>query len=69
MPFVITKAITAAAVAASSVSPMPPPVQQIQQSMPVYQQVCQYVTVSRPGFLFDSIAQELYCYNVLVSRM
>ncbi len=70
MPFVIAKAAAAVVVAAASATPVHIPVQQIQQARPVYQQVCEYVTVARQGFLVDdNISQELYCYNVFMGRM
>jgi hypothetical protein len=68
MPFVIVKAATAAAVVASVAAPVP--VQPVQIIPPTYQRVCEYVTVAKQGFLLDDvIAQELYCYNILASRM
>jgi hypothetical protein len=70
MPFVIAKTAAAVVVAAATATPIPIPVQPIQQARPVYQQVCEYVTVARQGFLVeDNISQELYCYNVFVGRM
>jgi hypothetical protein len=68
MPFVIAKAAAAVVVTAASAAPVP--VQPVQIIPPTYQRVCEYVTVARQGFLLDDvIAHELYCYNILASRM